>query len=76
MTHKLDWKLRRIAAGYRQQDIAHRLGLTVARYGAIERGEIEPNDAEHRAIENALPPLPVIESKPNGERAIAELSSA
>ena len=58
MDQKLDWKLRRVAACIRQQDVARRAGLTVARYGGIERGEIEPSDEERRAIDGILPPLP------------------
>jgi len=58
MDQKLDWKLRRVAACIRQQDVARRVGLTVARYGGIERGEIEPSDEERRLIERLLPPLP------------------
>jgi DNA-binding XRE family transcriptional regulator len=58
MDQKLDWKLRRVAACIRQQDVARRVGLTVARYGGIERGEIEPSNEERRSIEAILPPLP------------------
>jgi transcriptional regulator with XRE-family HTH domain len=58
MDQKLDWKLRRVAACIRQQDVARRAGLTLARYGGIERGEIEPRAEERRSIEAALPPLP------------------
>jgi transcriptional regulator with XRE-family HTH domain len=64
MDQKLTWKLRRIAAGDRQRDIARLAGLTVARYGAIERGEIEPSDAERLLIEQFLPPLPTTEARP------------
>lgn len=58
MDQKLDWKLRRVAACIRQRDVASRAGLTVARYGGIERGEIKPSDEERRSIEAILPPLP------------------
>jgi transcriptional regulator with XRE-family HTH domain len=58
MDQKLNWKLRRVAACIRQQDVARRAGLTVARYGGIERGEIKPSDEERRSIEAILPPLP------------------
>ena len=34
----LRWKLRRIAAGLRQQDIARECGLPLTRYNLIERG--------------------------------------
>lgn len=33
------WKLRRIAAGMRQQDVASRAGMSTTRYSAIERGD-------------------------------------
>jgi hypothetical protein len=52
------WKLRRIAAGYRQQDVSTHCGISMARYRAIERGEIEPTDLDRRLIEKFLPPLP------------------
>jgi hypothetical protein len=58
MTGRLDWKLRRIAAGYRQQDIAARVGITSTRYSVLERGEAEPKDWEDNAVEKLLPPLP------------------
>lgn len=58
MTRRLDWKLRRIAAGYRQQDIAARVGISSTRYSAFERGEAEPKEWEVGAVEKLLPPLP------------------
>ncbi|MDP9158739.1 MAG: helix-turn-helix domain-containing protein [Acidobacteriota bacterium] len=72
MDQKLGWKLRRVAAFIRQQDAARRVGLTLARYGGIERGEIEPRDEERRRIENFLPQLPVEIRRP--EASIAESS--
>jgi len=57
MLTRLDWKLRRIAAGYRQQDVAVRIGISGTRYSALERGEAEPRDWESQAIEKLLPPL-------------------
>jgi transcriptional regulator with XRE-family HTH domain len=51
-------KLRRIAAGYRQQDVSTHCGISMARYRAIERGEAEPTDLDRRLIERFLPPLP------------------
>jgi len=57
MIGRLDWKLRRIAAGYRQQDIAARVGISSTRYSALERGEAEPTEWEIEAIEKLLPPL-------------------
>jgi transcriptional regulator with XRE-family HTH domain len=57
MLTRLDWKLRRIAAGYRQQDIAARIGVSSTRYSALERGEAEPTNWEIEAVEKLLPPL-------------------
>jgi transcriptional regulator with XRE-family HTH domain len=54
------WKLRRIAAGLRQQDVASRVGVSVTRYSAIERGEREPSELDARLIERALPAIPMI----------------
>jgi DNA-binding XRE family transcriptional regulator len=58
MTQPLNWKLRRIAAGLRQQDIALRSGISTTRYSAIERGERVPSELEARLIDRFLPPLP------------------
>ena len=57
MLTRLDWKLRRIAAGYRQQDIAARIGVSSTRYSALERGEAKPTKWEIEAVDNLLPPL-------------------
>jgi len=57
MTQSLSWKLRRVAAGIRQQDIAFRAGMSTTRYSAIERGEQPPSELEARLIEQGLPPL-------------------
>lgn len=58
MVGRLDWKLRRIAAGYRQQDVAARVGISSTRYSALERGEAEPKEWEIKEVEKLLPPLP------------------
>jgi transcriptional regulator with XRE-family HTH domain len=63
MLTTLDWKLRRIAAGYRQQDVALRIGISGTRYSALERGEAEPNDWERQAVETLLPLLPMTQIK-------------
>jgi transcriptional regulator with XRE-family HTH domain len=70
MTQSLNWKLRRIAAGIRQQDIALRAGMSTTRYSAIERGEHNASELEARLIDQFLPPLPVSESPegPGGAR--------
>ena len=57
MTQSLSWKLRRIAAGLRQQDIALRAGMSTTRYSAIERAEHEPSELEARLIDQNLPSL-------------------
>ena len=43
---RLALKLRRIALGLRQQDIAANVGMSTTRYSAIERGEIDPRPDE------------------------------
>lgn len=53
------WRLRRVAAGLRQQDIAARAGITTTRLSAIERGEQEPSELDQRLIERLLPDLPI-----------------
>lgn len=60
MTQLLKWKLRRIAADIRQQDIAIRVGISTTRYSSIERGEKKPTLLEERLIEQFLPPLPTV----------------
>jgi transcriptional regulator with XRE-family HTH domain len=57
MRFRLDWKLRRIAAGYRQQDIAARIGISTSRYSMLERGEATAKEWEIQALEKLLPPL-------------------
>jgi transcriptional regulator with XRE-family HTH domain len=52
------WKLRRIAAGLRQQDIASLAGISTTRYSALERGEQEPSALDFELIECALPKIP------------------
>jgi transcriptional regulator with XRE-family HTH domain len=63
MTRSLNWKLRRVAAGIRQQDIALRAGMSTTRYSAIERGEYVPSELEARLIDQFLPPLPASEPR-------------
>ena len=53
----LGWKLRRIAAGLRQQDVAAQAGMSTTRYSAIERGELHASDSDITHLERALPPL-------------------
>ena len=55
----LSWKLRRIAAGLRQQDVARSVGMSATRYSAIERGEQVASDMDCKLIERILPPLPL-----------------
>ena len=61
MTQSLSWKLRRVAAGIRQQDVALRTGMSTTRYFAIERGERVPSELEDRLIDKFLPLLPGLE---------------
>ena len=52
------WRLRRVAAGLRQQDIAARAGITTTKLSAIERGEQDPSDLDRKVVERLLPALP------------------
>lgn len=52
------WRLRRIAAGLRQLDVCLAAGISQARFSGIERGEVQPTEAEQREVERILPPLP------------------
>ena len=52
----LQWKLRRIAAGLRQQDVANAIGISATRYSGIERAELIPTKLEHELLEQTLPP--------------------
>ena len=54
------WRLRRVAAGLRQQDIAARAGMATTRLSAIERGEREPSSLERRLIDRILPELSAV----------------
>lgn len=60
MTLALDWKLRRVASGFRQLDVSRATGISMTRYSGIERGEQDPTELETRLIERFLPPLPSI----------------
>jgi transcriptional regulator with XRE-family HTH domain len=54
----LSWKLRRIAAGMRQQDVARLTGLSTSRLSGTERREIKPSQLERQLLEKTLPPFP------------------
>jgi hypothetical protein len=69
------WKLRRIAAHYRQQDVSTHCGISMARYRAIEHGSAEPDDLDRRLIEKFLPALPPLPAVDSPERTSAETSS-
>ena len=53
------WRLRRIAAGLRQRDVAARAGIPPTRLSAIERGEQQASDLDRKLLERLLPDLPV-----------------
>jgi DNA-binding XRE family transcriptional regulator len=65
------WKLRRVAADLRQQDVAQTVGISTSRYSAIERGEEVATEMDRILIENALPPLPMVAA---GKDEIASLN--
>jgi transcriptional regulator with XRE-family HTH domain len=48
------WRVKRVALGLRQRDVADHAGISQARYSQLERGEDLPNEAEQRAIDRAL----------------------
>ena len=58
LTEALSWKLRRVAAGWRQQDLARQTGISTSRLSAIERGDAAPTELDRALIEKVLPPLP------------------
>jgi transcriptional regulator with XRE-family HTH domain len=63
------WKLRRVAAGLRQQDVARSVGISTTRYSAIERGEEDATEMDCILIERILPLLPRSDEPPRaGER--------
>lgn len=76
----------RKSLGLSQEDAAHLIGVTVAAYGAWERGESEPRDRNWRKIEERLkvtaeevrgePPLSQMDQiLVNQERILAELAT-
>jgi transcriptional regulator with XRE-family HTH domain len=54
----LFWKLRRVAADLRQQDVSRAIGISTSRLSGIERGDYTPTELETRLVEQFLPPLP------------------
>ena len=50
----LSWRVRRVALGLRQRDVADRAGMNQARYSLIERGEAVPTPSERDAIDRVL----------------------
>jgi hypothetical protein len=54
----LVWKIRRLIANYRLQDVSSHCAISMTRLRAIEHGEAEPTDLDRRLVENFLPPLP------------------
>jgi transcriptional regulator with XRE-family HTH domain len=68
------WRLRRIAVGLRQQDVAARAGITTTRLSAIERGEQKPSDLDRKIIERVLPDLPVTLGAGDGKVGSMEIT--
>jgi hypothetical protein len=69
------WKLRRIAAHYRQQDVSTHCGISMTRYRSIEHGSATPSDLDRRLIEKFLPPLPPLPTDAqSSERTSVETS--
>ncbi len=57
-TQSCVWRLRRVAAGFRQLDICLATGISQTRYSALERAEAEATKAEQEEIDRVLPALP------------------
>lgn len=77
MTQSLHWKLRRVAAGIRQQDIALRAGMSTTRYSAIEREEASQPHSEGvpRYVEPSWCAVPDNDADPTVSR-VARLGTA
>lgn len=50
----LAWKLKRVAMGLRQLDVAARAKISQSQYCLLERGDALPTDGEREAIEAVL----------------------
>ena len=50
----LSCRVRRVALGLRQRDVADRAGMNQARYSLVERGEAVPTESEQEKIDHAL----------------------
>ena len=50
----LAWKLKRVAMGLRQLDVAARAKISQSQYCHLERGDALPTDGEREAIEAVL----------------------
>jgi DNA-binding XRE family transcriptional regulator len=70
ITVGLLWKLRRVAADLRQQDVANAIGISMTRYSGIERGEHMPTQLESQMVEKFLPPLPSMRASPAVEEFV------
>jgi len=57
ITHRLNWKLRRIAGNLRQLDVSRKTGISITRYSEIERGRRPVTELEARVLEMVLPSL-------------------
>jgi DNA-binding XRE family transcriptional regulator len=70
--HGRNWKLRRIACGLRQVDLARRVGISTTRLSLIEREELEPSDLDRTLIERELPSLDAGQDNPRGQESVPE----
>jgi transcriptional regulator with XRE-family HTH domain len=67
ISETLHWKLRRVAAGIRQQDVARNTGISISRYSAIERGDVAATELDRQLIENFLPPMAALSNNRSKE---------
>ena len=56
-TNGISWRLRRVAVGLRQADVASRAGMSTTRLSAIERGEAVPSQTDIEHLDKILPPI-------------------
>jgi transcriptional regulator with XRE-family HTH domain len=62
------WKLRRVAADWRQQDVANVIGSSTTRYSGIERGDLMPTELETRLFEQHVPLLAFMRVETSAEK--------
>lgn len=72
----LSWRVRRVAHGLRQIDVALGCGISATAYSLFERGEKTPTRLDCALIERMLPPLPAEAKTPAASIDTPEVSDA